>query len=172
MQKQQVITSYDDLIKQWFKKSQFESDFFTKFIFLYISFTAFLAQKYPRMTDRETINNLKLDEDTRSLYMLLIRYNPELRATIQELVSKLRKQPIENDTRRNDHNWRGTDGEVRDVTDWENIIEYWYRVRNNLFHGRKAPGFQRDRMLVKYAYLTLTPLMQHFIEDDLSWTID
>ncbi len=142
---EQTITSYDDLIKQWFERSKSESDIFTKFIFLYISFTAFLTRRNPERSDRWIINNLKEAEDARSLYISLIRNNPELRATLQKLVSELRRQPIENDTRRNDPNWTGIDGVIRDETDWENLVEYWYRVRNNLFHGRKAPEFRRDR---------------------------
>jgi hypothetical protein len=61
---------------------------------------------------------------------------------------------------------------MQDITDWENLVEYWYRVRNNLFHGRKAPEFRRDRDLVKYAYLTLAPLMENFIKHGLSWEFD
>ncbi len=61
---------------------------------------------------------------------------------------------------------------MQDVTDWENLVEYWYRVRNNLSHGRKAPEFRRDRDLVKYAYLTLAPLMENFIKYGLSWEFD
>jgi hypothetical protein len=170
---EQTITSYNNLIIQWFERSKSERDIFTKFIFLYISFTAFLTRKHPRMNDRETINNLKYDEDASSLYMLLIRYNPELQATIQKLVSELRKQPIQNDTRGNYRNyWCGTDGVIQDETDWKNLVEYWYRVRNNLFHGRKAPEFQRDIVLVTYAYQTLAPLMEKFIKHGLPKEFD
>ncbi len=169
---EQTITSYEDLIKQWFVRSKSESDIFTKFIFLYISFTAFLTQKHPRMNDREIINSLKHANDARSFYMSLIRNNPELRATLQSLISELRRQPIENDTRRNDRNWEGIDGVIRNEADWENLVEFWYRVRNNLFHGRKAPEFRRDRDLVYYAYRTLAPLMEKFIKHDLPREFD
>ncbi len=172
-QDKQTITSYNDLIKQWFERSKSENDIFTKFIFLYISFTAFLTRRNPKRSDRWIIDNLKEEEETRSLYITLIRYNPELRAVIQNLISELRKQPIENDTRPNDTNWRGgIDGVIRDETDWENLVEYWYRVRNNLFHGRKAPGFQRDRVLVELAYRPLAPLMEKFIKHGLPREFD
>ncbi len=58
-QNKQTIRSYDDLIKQWFERSNSESDIFTKFIFLYISFIAFLTRTYPGKSDRGTINSLK-----------------------------------------------------------------------------------------------------------------
>jgi hypothetical protein len=174
MSDHQVITSYNDLIKQWFKRSKYESDIFTKFIFLYISFTAFLTRRNPERSDRWIIENLKEDEGARSLYLTLIRYNPELRATIQRLISELKEQPIENDTLSTTRRsyWSGTDGVIRDETDWENLVEYWYRVRNNLFHGRKRPKFDRDIVLVKYAYLTLAPLMENFIKHGLPREID
>ncbi len=171
-QDEATITTYPDLIKQWFERSNSEKDVFTKFIFLYISFTAFLTQAHPGMADREIINSLKEANDARSFYMSLIRNDPMLRATIQKLVSELRNQPIENDTRINDRNWTGIDGVIRDETDWENLVEYWYRVRNNLFHGRKAPEFIRDRNLVEFAYRTLAPLMANFIKHDLFWEFD
>jgi hypothetical protein len=166
-QDKQPIMSYNDLIKQWFERSKTENDIFTKFIFLYISFTAFLTQRHPRMNDREIINSLKHANDARSLYILLLQNNLELRATLQSLISELRRQPIENDTRRHDTNWRDPDGVIQDETDWENLVEYWYRVRNNLFHGRKAPEFRRDRVLVEFAYRTLAPLMEKFIKHRL-----
>lgn len=170
---EQTFTSYNDLIIQWFERSKSERDIFTQFIFLYISFTAFLTRRNPERNDRWIIDNLKEDEGARSLYMTLIRYNPELRATIQRLISELIEQPIKNDTRKNDPNWRGDiDGVIRGEKDWENLVEYWYRVRNNLFHGRKAPEFRRDIVLVTYAYQTLAPLLEKFIKHGLPKEFD
>ena len=168
----QTIRNYADLVKQWFKRSKTEHDIFTQFIFLYISFIAYLTQVSSVKHDRGIINSLKYATVTRSFYISLIQNNAELGATIRGLVSTLRKQPIGNDTNPHDTHWIGIDGVIRDETDWENLVEYWYRVRNNLFHGRKALDFERDRDLVKYANLTLTPLMEHFIENNLPLTFD
>ena len=171
-QDKQTVMTYADLIIQWFERSNSESDIFTKFIFLYISFIAFLTQVNSGKKDRGIIESLKHAKDARSYYTALIQTNSELRATLQNLVLELRKQPISNDTRPNDTHWKGIDGVMQDETDWENLVEYWYRVRNNLFHGRKAPGFERDRNLVTYAYWTLTPLMENFIKHNLFWEFD
>jgi hypothetical protein len=168
-QDRRTINSYADLIKQWFERSNSESDIFTKFIFLYISFIAFLTQEYSEKSARRVINSLKHAQDAKSFYISLIQNNSELRATINSLISELRKQPIRNDTRPNDSHWKGSDGVMQDETDWENLVEFWYRVRNNLFHGRKAPEFKRDRDLVTYAYRTLAPLMENFIKHNLFW---
>jgi len=166
------LQTYADLIKQWFDRSIFKTDIFTQFIFLYISFIAFLAQANPGKNDRGIINSLKDAEDARAYYVSLLQKDSGLRDTIKSLISVLNNQPIRNDTRPNDNNWTGTDGVLRNEEDWENLVEYWYRVRNNLFHGHKAPEFERDRDLVKYAYRTLTPLMEIFIKHDLYWEFD
>jgi hypothetical protein len=79
-QNKQAIMSYPDLIKQWFERSKSETDIFTKFIFLYISFTAFLAQANPGKKNRWIINNLKEKEDARSFYISLAHNDPKLLA--------------------------------------------------------------------------------------------
>ena len=43
--------------------------------------------------------------------------------------------------------------------DWENMVEFWYTIRNNLFHGSKKLDIERDEFLVEYGYKTLSSLM-------------
>jgi hypothetical protein len=122
--------------------------------------------------DRDIINKLKRAGDAKRYYLNLILNDANLRITINELISELRRRPIPNATRLNDNNWIGRDGVIQDENDWENLVEYWYRVRNNLLYGHKAPGLERDRRLVTYAYQTLTPLMEYFIKHSLLWEFD
>lgn len=161
--------NYGDLINQWFNRSVIEGDPFTRFIFLYISFIAFLSQNDTYTSDRERINRVKEDAEAREYYLQLIRERNDLRSVISNLIAELRQQPIRNSTRSNDTNWRGSDGVLAGTEDWENLVEFWYRVRNNLFHGHKAPEFERDIRLVNYACLTLQPFMRNFIDHDLFW---
>jgi hypothetical protein len=161
------MTTYADLIKQWFERAQKEEEYFTKFIFLYISFIAFLTQRYNGRNDRGKIESLKKELEAREFYLKLLAKEEGLRKLLIELIGELNRKPIVNVTRGPDQWWQGTDGELRDEKDWENLVEYWYRVRNNLFHGHKAPGFERDRKLVTYAYKTLYPLMKNFVDHDL-----
>ena len=51
-------------------------------------------------------------------------------------------------------------GVIRSLSDWMNMVEFWYGVRNNLFHGGKDPAMRRDRFLVEQAYRTLAYFME------------
>lgn len=57
-------------------------------------------------------------------------------------------------------------GVIHSLTDWENMVEFWYSVRNNLFHGAKNPESDRDQFAVEYGYKTLRALMEIFLNED------
>lgn len=160
---------YYELIIQWFNRASTETELFTKYIFLYIAFTAFLTQTRESLTDRDRINVLKNSPEAKDYYLKLISTNSELKNRLTALVSELKINPIKNISRPNDRNWKLQDGKLENENDWENLVEFWYRVRNNLFHGHKAPEFERDRMLVEFAFLTLYPLMKNFVDHYLAW---
>ena len=164
--------TYKDLINQWFHRAINEDDPFTKYIFLYIAFIAFLSQREIQGSDRDRINLVKGDIEAKDYYLRLAGERGELRNILSDLVAELKEQSIENSTRVNDTNWLGEDGVLNGIEDWENLVEFWYRVRNNLFHGHKAPDFKRDRKLVNFAYQTLQPFMRNFIDHDLFWEFD
>lgn len=164
--------TYKDLINQWFYRAINEDDPFTKYIFLYIAFIAFLSQRETQTSDRERVNEVKDDIEARDYYCSLVKEKDDLKNILSNLVAELKKEPIRNSTRVNDANWVGEDGVLDGIEDWENLVEFWYRVRNNLFHGHKAPEFQRDRKLVSFAYKTLQPFMRNFIDHKLFWEFD
>lgn len=166
------MMTYADLIKQWFERAQKEEEYFTKFIFLYIAFIAFLTQRYEDLNDRQKIESLKNNFEAREFYLNLLAREEGLRQLLVEIIDELNRRPLVNVTRGPDRWWQGDDGKLRSEEDWENLVEYWYRVRNNLFHGHKAPEFERDKKLVAYAYKTLYPLMKNFIDHDLLWEFD
>jgi hypothetical protein len=116
--------AYRDLIGQWFSRSKSETDIFTRFIFLYISFIAFLTQEQVESgrSDRNIIDSLKNSEDAKNYYMYLIQNNSELRATTQRLISELGEHPIINVTRFNRPYWKDRDGVIQDETDWEKFV--------------------------------------------------
>ena len=164
--------TYKDLINQWFYRAIAESDPFTRYIFIYLSFIAFLSQEGTQTSDRGRINRVKEVIEAKEYYLRLVRNKGNLRDILSNLVEELKRQPIRNSTRNNDTHWSGADGVLDGTEDWENLVEFWYRVRNNLFHGHKAPEFERDIRLVNYAYLTLQPFMRNFIDHDLFWEFD
>ncbi len=163
------MSYYDDLIIQWFNRANSEEEIFTKYIFLYITFTAFITQTREKLSDRDRVNVLKFSTEAKAYYLALTDSDNDLKKTIVALVAELDGEPIKNVTRDDDPHWRGEDGKFSDKNDWENIVEFWYRIRNNLFHGHKSPEFDRDKKLVNYAYLTLLPLMKNFIDHNLAW---
>ena len=89
---------------------------------------------------------------------------------------ELKKQPLLNASKDIDNpeldKWWNNSGEdvkdaedlakkgiVKSPKDWINMVEFWYAVRNNIFHGGKNPEVQRDHFLVEHAFETLRPLM-------------
>ena len=56
-------------------------------------------------------------------------------------------------------------GVIHSLNDWENMVEFWYSIRNNLFHGSKNPENERDQFLAKYGFKTLKELMEIFINE-------
>lgn len=161
--------TYEDLIKQWYQRAIKGKDPFTKFIFIYIAFTSFLTLHEDYLRDRERIINLKNDINAKRYYLSIVRENGDLRKVLLALVDESKRRSVPNLTRENDRNWSGRDGVLNGENDWENLVEYWYRIRNNLFHGQKAPESRRNKRLVNYAFLTLQPLMKNFIDNHLTW---
>ena len=40
-------------------------------------------------------------------------------------------------------------GVIHGLDDWKNMVEFWYSIRNNLFHGGKNPQDNRDLLFVE-----------------------
>src|SRR5690349_21427893 len=102
--------TYADLINQWFEKSHCETDVFTRFIFLYFSFIAFLTQQLPRGNDSTRIDRLKKSKKTREHYLSLLQGDEAFNATIMELKAELINRPLVNVTGLTNHNATENDG--------------------------------------------------------------
>lgn len=157
-------------IIDWHEKAKIEKDYFIKFILQYISFIAFLnINNTTNKKDRRLIQEFKRN------YVIKNKYFHKIdKHIIQDLMVKLRKNPINNVGISEDYRWdcikykkrkvmSSNDGELRSIYDFTNIIEYIYRARNNLFHGQKGPNFKRDLFIVKYGFKLLNPLMEILI---------
>ena len=158
-------TNYIEAIKNWHKKAENGNDYFVKFILEYISFIAYLNRDQPGNNDRKLIQNLKSDEDLKIEYLNKLDKN-----LIKNIKSELEINPINNVTRQKDKWWdcnstyppsnvSQNDGKIGSIEDFTNIIEFIYRARNNLFHGKKGPNYERDSTIVEYGYKLLEPLM-------------
>ena len=175
------LQNFDHLIFNWHAKAS-EEDFFSKYVFEYLAFIALLKTRVAvnAVSDRNAIQILKRSLFIKSEYKKEIERNLDLGKNLRFIVRELKKNPLHNSSRdldnpeiddwwNNETDKKFTDdikkkGIIRSENDWINLVEFWYGVRNNLFHGGKDPSVKRDQMLVEYAFKTLNPFVQLEIE--------
>lgn len=169
---------YDQLIKNWHIKAS-DEDYFSKFVFEYLAFIALLKKKRftSATSDRNAIQRLKRDRKIKDLYLQLIEDDQSVKQAWQTIKNELDNVHLGNVSRNSEEaeeiKWwncssdqilRGsnndTKGVIRELTDWDNMVEFWYSIRNNLFHGGKDPQDQRDQLLVQTGYKTLSALIE------------
>ena len=56
-------------------------------------------------------------------------------------------------------------GILHSLEDWTNMVEFWYSIRNNLFHGAKTNYLNRDKLLVENGFKTLNPLVEILLKN-------
>lgn len=178
--------NYNQLIRVWHAKAN-EEDYFSKFVFEYLAFIAYLkTQKYSSNDrDRAVIQKLKMDEDVKEKYLEKINSDNNLKVDWKKIKEKLDELPLgdasrdlssveeikwwncshENTNQKSEEELRKKGGVIHSFADWENMVEFWYSVRNNLFHGAKNPEDERDQFAVKYGYKTLRELMRIFLNE-------
>lgn len=178
--------SYEQLIKNWHAKAS-EEDYFSKFVFEYLAFIAYLkTQKYSSNdSDRLVMQKLKQDNVIKEKYLEKINSNRRLKEDWEYIKRRLDELRLGNASRdlnnveeiewwncshkelnqKTDEEKRKLSGVIYSLQDWGNMVEFWYSVRNNLFHGAKNPEDERDQFAVKYGYKTLRPLMEIFLEN-------
>jgi len=177
---------YRQLIRNWHAKAN-EEDYFSKFVFEYLAFIAYLkTERFPStdpaksVNDRTVIQQLKREQTIRTNYLNCVHNSPDLSSAWQQLKVELDRSPLGNVTQNPDLvqqiKWwncsherleQKTQGEERRICgvlhsfdDWENMVEFWYSIRNNLFHGGKDPEAHRDLLVVKNGFITLRGLME------------
>ena len=176
------LPDYRDLILAWRQKASEQDDYFSRFVFLYLAFIAHLRSNlfFEKTSDRQVLQALKCDQIRQARYADTIGADRRLLNGLRDLIRELKKRPLYNNSLDLDYpeldkwwNCSGlqprTDdtspkGVIRSADDWENIVEFWYGVRNNLFHGGNNPNVERDNFLVEYAYKTLQVFMDAELE--------
>jgi hypothetical protein len=179
---------YYSLIKNWHIKAS-EEDYFSRFMFEYMAFIAYLRTQWKtemdikllkknngKVTDRDYIQALKQDEYCYSYWTDVSLREPQdkkLRQALITLVDFLRNEPLST----SDERWwnfsefdinkkikiRKRPGLLNGNGDFENLVEFWYSIRNNLFHGEKNPSVQRDKELVRLGFLTLNFFVENIL---------
>ena len=181
------VKSYDGLIHMWHEKAK-QGDFFSRFVFEYIAFNAYLKSRIivEVVGDRTAIQRLKRDKKLRDQYLGVVKSHKHLVAAWEEVIKELKREPLLNSSRDIDNPgldryWNYTEdkltpegiankpkseeGVIHSAKDWTNMVEFWYSVRNNLFHGGKSPDVPRDHFLVKHAFFTLSVFMKIQMSD-------
>lgn len=172
--------NYLELINNWHRKASDETnDYFSKYVFEYLAFIAALVTQFYSgrniQNDRQALQLLKRDSDLKQEYFDKISQIPGLKDVWEEIKIRLDDIPLgqvtlgDNDAEEikwwncsHSHCNQKTDEEeemqtgiLRDLTDWENMIEFWVSIRNNLFHCTKNPESNRDQFVVESGYKTI-----------------
>jgi len=174
------LADYDSLIRNWHAKAN-DNDFFSKYVFEYLAFMAFLKSRIAigSRKDREAIQILKRNNQAKQIYLDLLKKHADLHHVLVSLIQELKREPLHNSSRDYDNPeiddwWNSSDnrpnmksrkrkGVIHSPADWENLVEFWCAVRNNLFHGGKDPSIRRDQFLVEHAFRSLNPFMDALI---------
>ena len=176
--------NYDRLIKNWHARAS-DEDYFSKFVFEYLAFIAYLKKRAFRdaRSDRAAIQRLKQDDLIRNRYLQTIERKHELKRAWERVKMELERARLGNVSGSGDEveeiKWWNcshgqlqqkteaeqnlTIGVIHNLSDWENMVEFWYSIRNNLFHGAKNPQDERDQLLVENGYKTIRPLVEIFL---------
>lgn len=179
--------NYDDLIKKWHIKAS-EEDYFSRYVFEYLAFIATLRKKgfTNAGSDRKAIQLLKQSDHISRLYLGQVEHNAgNIKDAWEAIINELNRSPLGNVSRTEEAReivyWNcshefvneKTEGEksklsgiIHSLKDWENMVEFWYSIRNNFFHGGKDPENSRDQLLVKNGFITLRLLVKMMIYDD------
>lgn len=174
------LKDYHSLVLRWHQKAE-DGDYFSRFVFEYLAFIAHIRNNLfiGAASDRRAIQLLKQNAILEKNYLQAVKGNKSLLEMWQSVIKELNRNPLYNTSKDWDYPeidawWNSIGNEadkddqsqkgiVRSVSDWGNMVEFWYSVRNNLFHGTKDPNVRRDCFLVEHAYRTLAIFMDNEI---------
>ena len=163
-------------IKEWYIQSLQEQ--FNPFIKLWIAFNGWYKGKFPNeRTDRASIDRCKQDEELIRYYQRSF-YVDEFCKYINMFGNELDKKPLENLTRSRDkklqlnkmidNNEEGKES-VHFLDNSSEALGIYldviYRVRCNLFHCEKSLTSDRDKLIEKCSFKTLSVIMKKIIDN-------
>ena len=148
-----------NIVVQWFDRSQDAKKWpsvFDRFIFLWIAFDAWSSNESGRTKSEEVTAWLK----TSRLAEVFRRNVPRIDDHLQRLS---RKGDIPG------HVGKKRPERLIDPHDFGQVMKVTYRIRNNLFHGHKAPDDKDDQEFVTLSHSVLSPLLQPFVDELRGW---
>jgi len=139
---------YEKRAQEWVDRAlKEEKDDFVKFILFFISF-----EVYVKLKNYRTIREIKGDDVVKEFFFSTVDKDKLLL-----LKQKLDNKPIENMKPNGDHSWGGI---LKTEEDFDGIIEFIIRARNNLFHGDKGLDDERDKFIVTQGNFVLQYLVK------------
>ena len=135
------------LICIWYNRAQEATDFFDRFIYIWIAFEAFTSNYTERNWPTKVRNILKKDKKMNATFSSLM-----LDKSFSRLVLELQKNCPVWDAREKYSKNPDSSKSIEDPNDFGEVLEVLYKIRNNLFHGGKRPDIERDKLLVKLSF--------------------
>ncbi len=139
------------IIDNWYNRSKDKKlDEFDRFISLWISFNAWGCHETGFDVDRKMLDDLKKNPKMEDSYNKAKESESFLKSLCEMVDKKVltyRSKPKEV--------WLDNEKSL------DCLLEVIYRIRCNLFHGRKVPFDGNDAKLVKWARMILTPIFDN-----------
>lgn len=154
-----VWKKYENFTYRWLARAERQQEYIDdgdRFISLWIAFNGWMKGKFGEAAiDKTLINRLKESEEMRIVFEDLRRnetsFNESLRELSQYTIADMRNLEAQNNVKKYDGSF-------------DSLIEVLYRVRCNLFHGRKDVNEdKKDIELVSLAYRILLPLFKSYL---------
>jgi len=139
------MTIYNERAQKWYERSLEEDDEFVKFVLMYIALEVITKSKSLSIHEISQVQLIR----TKFYRNIALKY-------LEELKNKLEKNPLQNLKPRKGDNWSG---KLKNIDDFDGIIKFIIRARNNLFHGDKGLDEKRDEFIVKEGNRILEPLL-------------
>lgn len=140
---------YKERAEEWYKRALHEKDEFVKFLLLFISLEVSTKLKFNSLRD------IKQDDLIKGKFYYKIDQQ-----FLAELKRELNQKPHQNMNPNRGSKWSGR---LNSVNDFDGIVEFIIRARNNLFHGDKGLDEERDIFIVKSGTRILQPLVEAVI---------
>lgn len=135
------------LISWWKLKGQRESDPFIKFFFFYVCFDAWVTAESGQDADTKKIKWF-LENDN----CLKSKWSDIQSSITKSWLANLRNLSSIEDMR---PNHRGRKVYLNDTENLEEVVNFIYQIRCNLFHGSKNPMNSKDANLVELSGMIL-----------------
>jgi len=151
--------THEELIVQWFKRSQKQRvrkfTVFDQFISLWFAFNSWGTYLSKEDRDTDMFNWIKRNTKLPQIFEELTKSNPEFISKLQRLsqYEVLDMRPRH----------QGESKSISDLHSLDQVLQVIYQIRCNLFHGQKSMIDPHDKELVELAFCILSRIFEPII---------